>query len=330
MQPAAAAPTAFSLGQWGVIAFDLPGGWTARWQDEKAEGGPAIRVQPPSDEPFSLLMTPGPHPGDTKAIEQKARDVVEATAKKLQEVAVEKRLRLQDIQGKGMRGYYVSVTDKTVTTPTAEDFKYMDQGIAVVGRLMLTFTSLTNVADGKERAQALDIVRSARHLSPQPPWRTEDGTFALEMQGKPWRFTLALPGFDIGPAVPLSGGGVTIAGPNEKTHMMVSVFLEKAKPGLNAVGYRDDYWAKLQKKNPLPREDVRLREMGEVALLEFRVPNVGNMKGADYKNLNAMWVHDGVWIDLHLSQTPFEPEAEALFEMIVASAHFEAAATTAP
>ena len=329
--PAAAEPKGFSLGQWGIFAFDLPEGWTAEWQDEKASGGPAVRVVPPTGQPFSLLMTPGPHRGDAKEIEQRAREVVENTAKDLQKVAVEKRLKLQEIQGKGMRGTYVSVTDKTVMNPTAEDFKYMDQGAAAVGALMMTFTALTNVADGKERAQALDIVRSARHLPPQPPWRTKEGTFALAMPGKPWRFTVALPGFDIGSATPLANGpGVTISGPNAATHMMVSVFLEVAKPGLNAVGYRDQYWARLQKADPIRREDVKQSEMGEAALLEFRVPEVGSMKNFNHKSMNAMWVRDGVWIDLHLSQTTFKQEDQALFEQIVKSVRFEEEPAPAP
>ena len=319
----AAEPRGFSLGQWGTVALDLPDGWTASWQGQGGKGGPAIVIHPPSEAPFSLLMTPFPRTGDNKELEQAARDIVENTAKKLQEIAVEKQLNLQDLEGPALRGFYVSVTDRTVEAPSAEDFRYMDQGAAAVGALMMTFTVLTNVPDGPERAMALGIVRSARHLKAGPPWRSEEGKYSLALPGKAWRFALALPGFDIGPAQMISGGsGVTFSGPNDKAGMMVSVFLEKARPGWNAVAYRDDYWKNTQTKMPMKRQDVRLREQGESAILEFLVPKAGKME-FNHRSLNAMWVHDGVWIDLHLSKTPFKPEDQALFEQILATAHFE-------
>ena len=103
--------------------------------------------------------------------------------------------------------------------------------------------------------------------------------------------------------------------------MMVSLFLEKAKPGRDAAEYRDDYWKRLQKKDPANRQDVRLREQGDMATLEFRIKVV--VIPLDYRSLNAMWVRDGVWVDLHISRGPSGPDDQALFENILATARFE-------
>ena len=51
---------------------------------------------------------------------------------------------------------------------TTEAKKLKFKGVAAVGRLMVTFTLLTNLEDAPERAQALDVVRSARHVLPEP------------------------------------------------------------------------------------------------------------------------------------------------------------------
>src|SRR5207249_5909503 len=64
--PLLSVPQSFSVGQWGNLEIDLPEGWTAGVQGPEAEGGTAIRIQPPSSIPLELLMTPIPAPGDEK------------------------------------------------------------------------------------------------------------------------------------------------------------------------------------------------------------------------------------------------------------------------
>lgn len=318
-----AEPRSFTVGVWGNVEIDLPEGWTANPQGPEADGGAAIRIRPPSETPLELLMTPFPIPGDAENLPRAVRRAVEETAAKVKEVAVEDQLPIRELKGPGCQGLYFSATDRTVETPSLSDFKYMDQGAAAVGRLMMTFTVLTNVADAPERTKALDVVRSSRHLPPGPPWRVSKGSFALAFPGKTWRLTLDLPGYDIGPAELLpEARGVKLAGTNPRTQMIISVFLEKAREGWTAVDHREDYWKRIRKGMRVDREDVQRSERGQMAILEFRVPTI---EGAPVhrKSLNAFVVRDGVWIDVHLSKGSFQPDDQVLFDQVLDSLRFE-------
>src|SRR5207249_11761554 len=144
-----------------------------------------------------------------------------------------------------------------------------------VGRLLVTFTVFTNAPQIPERVQALNLVRTARLVPPGPPWRTAEGGFALELPGKHWRLSLDLPGYEIGPVEMLSEGrGVTFAGENPKTGMILSAFLEKARSGWTAADYREDYWKRISKGMHVDRKEVQRAERGEMVLLQFRVPKV--------------------------------------------------------
>jgi hypothetical protein len=268
-------------------------------------------------------MTPIPVPGNEKDLAGVVRRVVEETAQKVKSTAVEDHLPIRDLQGENCRALYFSATDRTVVSPSTSDFKYMDQGAAAVGRMMMTFTVLTNVRDAPERAQALDLVRSARHLPPGPPWRTPTGTYALAFPGKSWRLRIDLPDYEIEPAVLLpKARGVTLAGTNSKTGMIISVFLEESRQGWTAVQYREDYWKRIRKGMRLDREDIKRSERGAMAILEFRVPII-ERRAIHQKNLNAFLVRDGVWVDVHLSKVNYQAAEQELFERVLSSLHFE-------
>lgn len=328
----AAEPRSFAFGKWGSVMLDLPADWTAKVEGPDPQGVVTINIAPSSGAPLLLLMSPVPLPEDKKDIEQAARGVAERAAQGARKVAVEKDLPIQRLEGPGCRGYYFSATDKTVASGSAEDFKFIDQGAAAVGPRLMTFTILTNAADGPERTVAREIVKSARHVAAEtPPGASaasgasggSGGQATLTFPGKTWHLALDLPGYEIDPPAPVAGGqGATLGGKNPKTGMLITVFLEAAKPGRTAVQYRDDYWKRVQKEIPAERKDILLHQRGEAALLEFRIPKMGNME-FNHKSLNAMWVRDGVWVDVHLSKTPFTPEDQALFDQVVASAHFE-------
>src|SRR5262249_52625279 len=149
-------------------------------------------------------------------------------------------------------------------------------------------------ADGAERGIARDIVKSARHVASGSSSAAStatggsqtsgeaaaaDGPVSLAYPGKPWRLTLDLSGYLMDPPAPLANGqGATLGGKNPNTGMMITVFLEPAKPGWTAVQYRDDYWERVKKDMPADRKDIVLREKGETALLEFRIPKMGKME----------------------------------------------------
>ena len=320
--PALASPRSFSLGQWGDLEIDVPAGWTAEAQGKEAVGF-AIRIAPGKDVPLVLLMTPTPAPGSWAELDAAVQEAVEKAKPGLAKVAMESELPVQELRAEDGLALYVSATDKTVEKPTATQFKYVDQGAAAVGRFMVSFTVLTNTKDTPERAQALEVVRSARQITPGPPWRTAAGGVAMSYPGKAWKLALDLPGFEIDPFQVRPGGrGVRLTARNQATGMIVSAFLEEAHAGWTAVEHRDDAWKTMQADTSMSREDVKRSERGPLALLEMRVPTYWG-RTVDQQNVTAFLVRDGVWADVHLSKVNFKESDRELFEKVLRSVRIE-------
>jgi hypothetical protein len=310
----------FPLGQWGQFGIELPEGWTAVAQGPEASGGAAIRIAPGRDVPLVLLMTPVPAATRSEEeLDAAVAKLAEEVKQHIAQVAVESELTVRELRSDHCHARYVSATDKTVEKPTATDFKYVDQGGAAVGRLLVTFTILTNVKDAPERAQALEIVRSASHGRPRTPWLTPEGGVALSYPGKTWKLKMDLPGYDIEPTQLKEGGkGVRLSGYNKATGMIITAFLEEAHPGWTAVDHREDAWKTMQRASPMDRQDVKRSERGSMALLEMFVPSYQGQQ-TNQKHVNAYLVRDGVWIDVHLSKPGFKDADVALFEKVLGS-----------
>jgi hypothetical protein len=317
--PALASPRSFSLGQWGQLEIDVPAGWTAESQRKDAPGGFAIRIAPPKDVPLTLLMTPMPAPGSAAELDTAVREAVEEAKPRLAKAAVESELPVRELRAEGGLALYVSATDKTVEKPTATQFKFIDQGVAAVGRFMVSFTVLTNAKDAPERAQALAVVRSARQVLPGPPWRTAAGGVAMSYPGKAWKLALDLPGFEVDPFQVKPGGkGARLTARNAATGMIVSAFLEEAHAGWTAVENREDAWKAMQADAAMDRQDVKRSERGPLAILEMRVPTYWGRE-VNQHNVNAYLVRDGVRADVHISKVKFTESDRELFEKVLGS-----------
>ncbi len=160
-------PLAVEVGNHGLLELDIPTGWQSNTQGWGDPGGFAIVIRPPKEIPLVLLVTPMPVLKDPNeraiAVQRTVNDVLE----RMKEIAVEPDLRIIEFSGEECHGFYVSATDSTVERPSESQFKFADQGAAEVGKIMITFTILTNLRDAQERGAALKIIQSARHVEPQ-------------------------------------------------------------------------------------------------------------------------------------------------------------------
>ncbi len=78
--------------------------------------------------------------------------------------AEEKTLPLMDIEGTTFAGAYFTLTDKSVTPGTAKpgEYRWLTQGFAKSGSLVMTFRLTSNVGGEAERNQLLNLVKTAR------------------------------------------------------------------------------------------------------------------------------------------------------------------------
>src|SRR5262245_51729537 len=315
---AAASPRALNLGQWGQLVLELPEGWTASRERRGTDMGATVTIKPGNETPLELLITGFAAPGEAASLAETVYRSVEKAAERASETSTQSSVRIKKFSGAGCQGRYFSATDRTVKEPTPTNFKYMDHGAAVVGRLFMTFTILTNLETSPERAAAFEIVRSARHLDPGPPWRTPDGGILLASSDGEWALGLSLPGYKLAPLeLRNDPPGMKLSATHPKSPASVTVFFERAHEGMTASDYREDYWNRIQKMG-VTRTDIQRSERGDFAILEFLMPSVAGAP-LNQRSLNAFLVRDGVWIDVHISKAAYKPEDKAMFDSILDS-----------
>ena len=141
----------------------------AGWKDEVREserGLPATIIFTPRDgTAFQVLVTPiwRPRPEVQIPTAEQIRDSVQRVADQMKTQAVEKELPLVELKGASGPGYYFSATDKA---PAPSEFKYLTQGMLLVGELAVTFSILTNDGQEKVREDALAMLSSAAQKRP--------------------------------------------------------------------------------------------------------------------------------------------------------------------
>jgi len=107
---------------------------------------------------------------------------------------------------------------------------------------------------------------------------------------------------------------------NEDTGLIASFFIEPAIKHDNTKDYRDYYWEKQKTMYP-NAENVIKTNYPEYALLEYFVPEYYEVP-LKQQHMNAMYVEDGYWIDVHLSKTPFTDNNKDLFYDFIKSISF--------
>ena len=141
----------------------------ATWKDEVREGDrgypPTIIFMPREGPAFQVLVTPiwRPRPEIQIPTAEQIRNSVQRVADQMKTQSVERELPVVEFKGASGPGYYFSATDKA---PAPEEFKYLTQGMLLVGELAVTFSVLTNDGQEKVKDDALAMLRSAAQKRP--------------------------------------------------------------------------------------------------------------------------------------------------------------------
>ena len=148
---------AFPLPDNSKLELTIPPGW----KDEPKEK--TIALSPSDGAPFQVMVTPvarqRPGAGADTAI--KMRHSVQQAADKIKPSAVELYLPVEELTGAPGPGFYFSATDRE---PKPGEFKYLTQGMLLVGDVVISFAILTNDGQEKAKDEALAMLKSASHL----------------------------------------------------------------------------------------------------------------------------------------------------------------------
>jgi hypothetical protein len=137
----------------------------AQWQDEvKAKEGSnpaAVYFTPREGPPFKVFVIPiGTAKADASTAAQ-MRLAVQQAADKVKPQAAEAMLTAEEFEGAPGGGYLFSATD---AAPKPEEFKFLTQGMLLIGEVVVSFGVLTNDGQEKVKEQALSMLRSATHV----------------------------------------------------------------------------------------------------------------------------------------------------------------------
>ena len=142
----------------------------------------------------------------------------------------------------------------------------------------------------------------------------------LSLPGKNWALEFNFKDFKIEDSEILPDfKGRRIMATNNRTKVILSVFLTPAQKPLSHKELRDSSWESL-KRLPFKREHIKKYETGQWAILEYIIKEAKGIKDVDQKNVFAYLVKDNIYIDFHLSKVLYTPADENLFKEFIASA----------
>ena len=144
-----------------ALQLSVPAGW----QDEaraKEGSSPAGIVFTPREGPaFKVFIIPvGLAKADADTAIQMRLSVQQA-ADKVKPQAAEPILAAEEFKGAKGPGYYFSATD---AAPKPDEFKYLSQGMLLVGEVVVSFGVLTNDGQADVKEQAFSMLTGAAHI----------------------------------------------------------------------------------------------------------------------------------------------------------------------
>jgi len=156
-----------NLGEPGTLVLDL----APHWSQEAGSSGngtpPTIRIYRGEGSRFAMLITPvwaGPRTAPDFGTTDSVRRIVESSAAEISPGAAEEYLKIESIGG-GKSGFMFYATDSSLVgrTPPPGEYLYLVQGALMVGKLLCTFTILTNDRPSPDAEQGLEMLRNATH-----------------------------------------------------------------------------------------------------------------------------------------------------------------------
>jgi len=144
-----------------------------------------------------------------------------------------------------------------------------------------------------------------------------DRLIILSLPNANWTLEIPANGFVIEKDQTSREGTREFSAINRSAGLVMSVFLEQAPSKGNSQYCREFSWGGLKKKSSLKMDDVRMSDVGEMAVLEYTVMEHEGIR-VDQKHLNAYIARGHTCIDIHLSKVQFTPEDQRMFTSILA------------
>jgi hypothetical protein len=152
----------YTLPNHGNLQLSVPQLWKDDLRQPTKKLPPTIVFTSQNSSLFQVLLTPVISvPKEVMPTTSKVKATIESKVEQIKSQAVESNIIIRELKGSEVEGYYFSATDKS---PKPGEYKYMTQGIFLVGNLASTFTILTNDGDEKIIDDSISMLKSAVHV----------------------------------------------------------------------------------------------------------------------------------------------------------------------
>lgn len=152
----------------------------------------------------------------------------------------------------------------------------------------------------------------------------------ISLPAKTWQLQVAADGFVVAVNESKADGRRFVMATSAATGITLSLTLEQVGQTATLDGCRQAFRERIQANASLKTVDVKESQLGEMAVLEFILPEAGGAP-LHQKNVFGCLAKENVYADIHLSKAQFKSRDEALFMGILKSArfiHFPATATS--
>jgi hypothetical protein len=161
------ATKSYPIGAPGSLTFSYPATWkeelirVREYQTNRSSTYDAIKFTPTNSEACNFLIELVPV-NQTNAARVDLKQLLLAQGRGELTNSVETALEIHDLKGGEASGCYFRVTDRrwNNTAPPPGEFKYLTQGYARLGPMVLSFRLVAD--DAASEAEALEVIRTAR------------------------------------------------------------------------------------------------------------------------------------------------------------------------
>lgn len=153
----------YTLPNHGNLQLSVPRLWKDDLRQPPKNLPPVIVFTHQNGSSFQVLLTPvfSVQKDIAMPTASKVKAAVASKVEQIKSQAVESNIIIRELKGPEIEGYYFSATDKS---PKPGEYKYMTQGIFLVGDLAPTFTILTNDGGEKIIDDSISMLKSAVHV----------------------------------------------------------------------------------------------------------------------------------------------------------------------
>ena len=143
-----------------TLELTVPAGWQDEARAKEGQNPAVIFLTPREGAAFKVFIIPVGRAKPDAGTAAQMRASVQQAADKVKPQVAEPILTVEEFKGAPGQGYYFQATD---AAPKPEEFKYLSQGMLLVGEVVVSFGVLTNDGQAKVVEQAFAMLRTAAH-----------------------------------------------------------------------------------------------------------------------------------------------------------------------